>query len=94
MTEATATAATLAARDVRDDVYLLVTEGLSYAWVDDRVISCGVTEIPANPAMEANDSVWTSDVFSGHVGGLGPLIDYPYQRLSETSPAGHPRGGT
>ena len=45
-------------------------------------------------AMEADDSVWTSHVFSAVVDGPGPLIDYPYQRLSETSPDGNPRGGT
>jgi hypothetical protein len=44
--------------------------------------------------MEADDTVWVSHVLGQTPGGQAPLIDYPYERLSETSPDGNPRGGT
>lgn len=59
-----------------------------------RVVDCVVVEVPYAVAMESDDAVWCSHVYGPSVDGAGPLIDYPYQRLSETTPDGNRRGGT
>lgn len=61
-----------------------------------RVVHCVLAEVPYAIAKEADDAsdTWTSHVFGASPGGQGPLVDYPYQRLSETTPDGNPRGGT
>lgn len=59
-----------------------------------RVVDCVVAERPYGIAYEADDTVWVSHVLGQTPGGQAPLIDYPYERLSETSPDGNPRGGT
>lgn len=58
-----------------------------------RVHHCVVEEVPHIVAMEADDPSWTSHVLGSSPGGNAPLIAYPFQRLSETSPDGDPRGG-
>lgn len=60
-----------------------------------RVADLCIAEKPWQIAMEADDPVWVAHLYgSTDPGGTGPAISYPYQRLSETSPDGNPRGGT
>jgi hypothetical protein len=62
-----------------------------------RVIDSVVYEQPDSFAIEADDdsNFWVSGLFaSGQPGAQKPNLDYPLQRMSETTPDGNPRGGT
>lgn len=68
-----------------------------YAVGGARVVDAVVFEYPLDAAMEADDDgeLWCSHLYGSGApaGGAQPLA-YPYQRLSETTPDGDPRGGT
>jgi len=67
---------------------------LSLAYVGGaRVVSCVVSEVPHVATMEADDPTWASHVLGSTPSGPAPAVAYPYQRLSEVSPDGDPRGG-
>jgi hypothetical protein len=59
-----------------------------------RVHHCTISETPHIAAMEADDPALPSHVLGSSPGGEGPFVDYAYQRLSETTPDGDPRGGS
>lgn len=70
---------------------------LLYAVGGARIIDSCVFEVPFSMALEADDDpeFWTSHIYASPnpQSPGGPLL-YPYQRLSETTPDGDPRGGT
>lgn len=62
-----------------------------------RVVDAVVFEHPHAVAFEADDAAgqWTSHLYApGSPTSPGLPLAYPYQRFSETSPDGDPRGGT
>jgi hypothetical protein len=68
-----------------------------YAVGGARIVDANVHEYPNAVAFEADDagSQWTSHVYAGfRPNGPAAGLSHPYQRFSETSPDGDPRGGT
>lgn len=62
-----------------------------------RVLDACISEEPFVIAYEADDTSarWMSHMLgNGDPAANGPAISHPFQRLSETSPDGDPRGGT
>lgn len=62
-----------------------------------RVVDAVVFEQPSDVAFEADDSGdgWTSHLYGPETpGGPAQPLQYPWQRFSETTPDGDPRGGT
>ena len=70
----------------------------AYAVGGARPIDVVVFERPVAIAMEADDDgeEWCSHIFAPNTpaGGGAGVLEYPYQRFSETTPDGNPRGGT
>lgn len=66
-----------------------------FAVAGARVVDACVFEVPNAVAFEADDDVWTSHLYGpGKPDGQTVPLQYPWQRFSETSPDGDPRGGT
>lgn len=68
-----------------------------FAVAGARVIDAVVFEDPTAVAFEADDDgeQWTSHLLGGgSPDGPGLPLTYPFQRFSETTPDGDPRGGT
>lgn len=59
-----------------------------------RVADLCIVEQPWEVCLDADDPVWCCHMLGATPAGTAPYIDFPYQRLSETSPDGNPRGGT
>ena len=62
-----------------------------------RVVDAVVFEQPADVAFEADDDgeEWTSHLYAAESpDGAGQPLQYPWQRFSEVTPDGDPRGGT
>lgn len=63
-----------------------------------RILDCVLYEVPRRVTREADDdgSYWTSHMFgSPDIDGANhPAMNHPWQRWSETTPDGDPRGGT
>lgn len=67
-----------------------------YAVGGARIVDANVHEFPNAVAFEADDAAdqWTSHVYAGfRPNGPAAGLAYPYQRFSEVSPDGDPRGG-
>ena len=68
-----------------------------YAVGGARVVDAVLFEHPLAIALEADDasSLWCSHLYgAGSPAGPSQPLTYPYQRFSETTPDGNPRGGT
>ena len=61
-----------------------------------RVIDACISEFPYAIARESDDDpdLWTSHLLAQQEPGGAGSVSWPFQRISETTPDGDPRGGT